>query len=67
MSLPQERPKITRLRWVSAKEPETIEAYCRSLGARIQIYDILVKGNKFYMFFVPGDFSVDLQSGDLDN
>lgn len=64
--LPQDRPKITRLRWVSAKEPETLEQFCRSLGARIEIKSINVVKNKYVMFFIPGDFDKDIQSGNLD-
>lgn len=65
MSIPN-RPRITRLRWVSSKDPETIEAFVSGLGIRIQIYDLEYANNKWYLWFVPDDLKNDVRSGDLD-
>ena len=65
MSIPQ-RPQITRLRWVRARNPETLEQFLRDLGARVQIYQIVFQGGKWYLWFVPDDFKMDVRSGDLD-
>ena len=65
MGLPQDRPKITRLRWVRANSPDALEAFTRSIGQRILIQSILREGKKYVMFFIPGDFDKDVQSGDI--
>lgn len=62
------RPINTRLRYVFAKDPGTIELFLSSLGFRVQIYDIIFAKGKFYLFFVPPDTSdSDVRSGDLDS
>lgn len=65
MSIPQ-KPRITRLRFVTAKDAETLVQFCNRLGVRIQIYDIEFAKGKWYLWFVPDDFKDDIQSGDLD-
>ena len=65
MSIPA-RPKITRLRWVSSKDPALLQEWARRIEQRIQIYSIVPKGGKFYLFFTPGDLEGDILSGDLD-
>lgn len=64
MGIPQ-RPKITRLRWVSASGAETIERFTSRLGMRIQIYSINRVGSKWFLWFVPDDLKDDVQSGEL--
>lgn len=59
-------PETTRLRWVSAKDPETIQLFLDTLGVRVQIYQIVAKGNKWFLFFVPSDAGDDIASRDLD-
>ena len=61
-----ERSQTTRLRYISAKNPETIQAFLDGLGIRVQIYGqpIPHKG-KWYLWFVPSDDGADIQSQDL--
>lgn len=58
-------PRYTRLRWVSAKNPETIERFCEALGKRIQIYSITYAGGSWVLWFVPDDRGIDIKSGKL--
>lgn len=58
-------PKTTRLRWVSAKKPETIQAFCDSLGKRIEIKTITASGGLWFLWFVPDDKTADVKSGRL--
>jgi len=65
MSIPT-RPNVTRLRWVSAKDPLTIQIYLSRLGQRVHINQIVPKGSKWFLWFTPGDVEADITSGDLD-
>jgi hypothetical protein len=60
-------PRNTRLRFVSAKSPETIQKFCDSLGRRIQIYSLVweTKNQKWFLWFVPDDKGADIKSGHL--
>lgn len=59
-------PKTTRLRFVIAKDPETIQAFCDSLWGRIQIYQVVFANNEWVLWFVPDDRSrTDVRSGRL--
>lgn len=61
------RPITTRLRFVKAKKPETIQAFLDRLGVRVQIYGQPVwDGKKWFLWFVPADDSPDILSRDLD-
>lgn len=63
-----DKPATTRLRWVRSKDPDTIVEWTQRIGVRVQIYQVLqAKDGKWYVWFVPGDQSTDLPSGDLDN
>lgn len=58
-------PSTTRLRWVSAKKPEVIQAFCDSLGKRIEIKQIVWAGSEWFLWFVPDDKGADIKSGAL--
>jgi hypothetical protein len=58
-------PQNTRLRWVSAKKPETIQLFCDSLGKRIEIKQIVNVDGTWFLWFVPDDKSNDIKSGKL--
>lgn len=60
------RPSTTRLRFISASDPNLVVAFLEALGVRIQIYGapIFAKG-KWYLWFVPGDQGADIPSKDL--
>ena len=58
-------PSTTRLRWVSAKKPETLQAFCDSLGKRVEIKEIIWTGSVWVLWFVPDDKGSDVQSGKL--
>lgn len=64
MSIPS-KSSITRLRWVSAKEPKTIQAFLRRIEKRVQIYEIVFAKGKWYLWFVPGELD-EIPGGDLD-
>ena len=65
MSIP-DKPNVTRLRWVSAKDPLVIQVFLLRLGQRVHINQIVPKGNKWFLWFTPGDADKDITSGDLD-
>ncbi len=58
-------PRTTRLRWVSAKKPETIQAFCDALDKRIEIKSIVQSGGLWFLWFVPDDKRADIKSGRL--
>lgn len=58
-------PRTTRLRWVSAKKPEEIQAFCDSLGSRIEIKQIVWTGSEWFLWFVPDDKGADKKSGPI--
>jgi len=58
-------PQTTRLRFVSAKNPKTLTAFCDSLGKRIEIKQIVFDGNLWFLWFIPDDKKSDIQSGQL--
>lgn len=58
-------PKTTRLRWVSAKNPRTIQAFCDNLDKRIEIKAIVKDGGLWFLWFVPDDKRADIPSGQL--
>ena len=59
-------PTHTRLRWVSSKNAQSLQDFLERLGARVQIYQINWTGNKWFLWFVPGDNNADINSGDID-
>lgn len=56
----------TRLRWVSSKDPMMLQTFLERLGSRVQIYQVVFDGTKWFLWFVPGDNSADILSGNLD-
>lgn len=61
-----ERPETTRLRFVSAKDPQVLVDFLDSLGVRIQVYGAPTwNGKRWFMWFVPSDFGADIQSIEL--
>lgn len=60
-------PRTTRLRWRSAKKPEAIQAFCDTLGTRIEVKSVVFNptDKKWYLWFIPGDQSPDLRSGSM--
>jgi len=58
-------PQTTRLRWVKAKKPETLQAFCDKLGKRIEIKTVVKDGSYWFMWFVPDDKKGDVPSGTL--
>jgi len=58
-------PTTTRLRWVSAKKPETIQKFCDTLDKRIEVKQILYVGGLWFLWFVPDDKRADVKSGRL--
>jgi len=58
-------PQTTRLRWVSAKKPETLQKYCDTLGKRIEIKAIVKDGGLWFLWFVPDDKRADVKSGQI--
>jgi len=61
------KPATTRLRFVSAKQPATIELFLSKLGFRVQIYGAPVwDGKKWTLWFVPpDDIRKDVKSVEL--
>ena len=58
-------PKNTRLRWVKAKKPETIQAFCDKLDKRIEIKNIIKDDGFWFLWFIPDDKRGDIRSGQL--
>lgn len=58
-------PKNTRLRWVKAKKPETIQNFCDKLDKRIEIKQIVKDGDFWVLWFIPDDKRTDIPSGTL--
>ena len=59
-------PKTTRLRYVIAKNHETIQMFLDKLGVRVQIYGAPVwDGKSWTLWFVPSDEGPDIKSRDL--
>lgn len=55
-----ELPKVTRLRYVSAKKASDIIEFVNNLGARVQIYGSpTFDGKRWYLWFVPDDRAGD--------
>lgn len=65
MSIPN-KPQTTRLRYVKTKDMDKLTEFCLRIEKRIQIYNIVFAQGKWVMWFVPGDLSDDIRSGDLD-
>lgn len=60
------RPGTTRLRFVSAKNPQLIVDFCDRLGVRIQIYGAPQwDGKRWFLWFVPSDTGADIKSINL--
>lgn len=60
-------PQKTRLRFVSSKDPGIITLFFKTLAFRVQIYDIVHDGKKWFCWFVPPDeITKDVDSVDLD-
>ena len=57
-------PATTRLRFVSAKKPETIVEFLHRLGIRVQIYGAPVwDGKRWTLWFIPPDnIMIDVKS-----
>ena len=60
------KPIQTRYRFVSSKDLGRIRQFFDTLGVRVQLYDLVVKGGKFYQTYVPDDDGEDVPGGDLD-
>lgn len=58
-------PRTTRLRFVKAKKPETIQAFCDKLDKRIEIKSINFVEGFWVLWFVPDDKRNDVPSGQL--
>lgn len=58
-------PNTTRLRFVKAKKPETIQAFCDNLDKRIEIKSIVKDGDFWVLWFIPDDKRNDVRSGTL--
>lgn len=58
-------PQTTRLRWVSAKKPETLTNFCDKLGKRIEIKQIVFVNGLWFLWFIPDDKKTDVRSGRL--
>lgn len=58
-------PKTTRLRWVSAKKPETIQAFCDTLDKRVEVKNVVYANGLWFLWFVPDDKRGDVKSGRL--
>lgn len=58
-------PSTTRLRWVKAKKPETIQAFCDKLGKRIEVKTLSHVEGFWFMWFIPDDKKSDIKSGTL--
>lgn len=62
-----ELPKVTRLRYIVATDPNNIVLFLGQLGVRVQVYGAPVfDGKKWWLWFVPDDRGDDIQSIDLD-
>lgn len=60
-------PKVTRLRYVSAKKAEQVVKFVNSLGVRVQIYGApTFAGGRWYLWFVPDDRRSDPLSNDRE-
>ena len=60
-------PQTTRLRFVSAKDPTQITVFLSKIKFRVQIYDIVHDGEKWFCWFVPPDDAmIDIDNIDLD-
>jgi hypothetical protein len=56
-------PKVTRLRYVTAKSPDDIVQWLTMLGRRVQIYGSPVwDGKRWWLWFVPDDRGGDIPS-----
>lgn len=58
-------PKTTRLRWVSAKKPETLQAFCDTLDKRVEVKNVVYANGLWFLWFVPDDKRGDVKSGRL--
>jgi hypothetical protein len=58
-------PRTTRLRFVKAKKPETLQAFCDKLDKRIEVKSIVKDGEFWFLWFIPDDKRNDIQSGQL--
>lgn len=60
------KPAVTRLRHISAKNPDKIELAVEALGTRIQIYGSPQwDGKRWVLWFVPSDVEGDIPSQDF--
>lgn len=59
-------PRTTRLRYVIAKNQQTLQGFLDRLGVRVQVYGAPVWDGKFWtLWFVPNDDGADIKSMDL--
>lgn len=57
-------PQTTRLRYVKAKDADTIQFFC-DMNARIEIKQIVKDGAYWFLWFVPDDKKSDILSGEI--
>lgn len=57
------QPQTTRLRFVSAKNPEKVVEFFNRLGKRVEIKGSPVwDGKRWYVWFIPDDMKGDVPS-----
>ena len=60
-------PSSTRLRYVKSKDPSMFQIWLDKLGSRVQIYSMVWDGSSWFLWFVPDDRGLDIDSVDLDS
>lgn len=61
------KPQSTRLRFISSKQPGSITQFLSKLKFRVQIYDMVHDGKKWFCWFVPpDDLTIDIDNVELD-
>ena len=58
-------PLTTRLRYVKAKDADTLTLFCDTLGSRIEIKSISKDGSYWVLWFIPDDKGRDVKSGEI--
>lgn len=60
-------PQTTRLRYVSAKDPNAITVFLSQIKMRVMVYSVVHDGEKWFCWFVPpDDVMKDIDNIDLD-
>jgi len=57
--------RSTRIRHVSAKTAEELEDFIGALPFKVELKTLVLKGNRFYQFFVIPDNLLEMTSVDL--